>query len=56
MGARGLIFSLWCDGGGCDGQALIDVSVHLGFPRQMAEKLVLQTVMGTTLYAMRSGG
>jgi pyrroline-5-carboxylate reductase len=29
---------------------MVDAAVHLGFPRYMAEKLVLQTVHGSTEY------
>ncbi len=32
-------------------EALIDAGVHLGFPRYLAEKLVLQTVKGSVDYA-----
>lgn len=31
-------------------EAMVDAAVHLGFPRYMAEKLVLQTVRGSTEY------
>jgi pyrroline-5-carboxylate reductase len=31
-------------------EAMVDAAVHLGFPRYMAEKLVLQTVHGSTEY------
>ena len=31
-------------------EALVDAGVHLGFPRYMAEKLVLQTVRGSAEY------
>lgn len=31
-------------------EAMVDAAVHLGFPRYMAEKLVLQTVHGSTNY------
>lgn len=31
-------------------EALIDAGVHLGFPRHVAEKLVLQTIKGSVLY------
>jgi pyrroline-5-carboxylate reductase len=34
-------------------EALIDGSVHLGFSREVATKLVLQTVYGTTALAMK---
>ena len=36
-------------------EAMVDAAVHLGFSRQVAEQLVLQTVKGTAEYAMRSG-
>ncbi len=36
-------------------EALIDAAVHLGFPREHAQTLVLQTVYGTTALAMKSG-
>ncbi|TFJ87660.1 hypothetical protein NSK_001010 [Nannochloropsis salina CCMP1776] len=36
-------------------EALIDAAVHLGFARNVASKLVLQTVSGTTTLAMKSG-
>jgi pyrroline-5-carboxylate reductase len=32
-------------------EALIDAGVHLGFPRRIAEQLVLQTVLGSAEYA-----
>jgi len=32
-------------------EALIDAGVHIGFPRTMAEKLVLQTLSGSVQYA-----
>lgn len=32
-------------------EAMIDAGVHLGFPRRIAEQLVLQTVLGTVEYA-----
>ena len=35
-------------------EAMVDAGVHLGFSRQVAEQLVLQTVKGTADYAMRS--
>ncbi|MBC7263416.1 MAG: pyrroline-5-carboxylate reductase [Chloroflexi bacterium] len=34
-------------------EALVDAGVHLGFPRYMAERLVLQTVKGSVEYAQR---
>lgn len=33
-------------------EAMVDAGVHLGFSRRVARKLVLQTVLGATLYAM----
>lgn len=36
-------------------EAMVDAGVHLGFPRRVAEELVLQTMFGSTLYAMQSG-
>lgn len=36
-------------------EIMIDVGVHLGFSRTVAEKLVLQTVKGTVEYALTSG-
>lgn len=36
-------------------EALVDAGVHLGFPRRVAEELVLQTMFGSTLFAMQSG-
>jgi pyrroline-5-carboxylate reductase len=36
-------------------EAMIDAGVHLGFPRYMAQELVLQTMRGSVLYAMQSG-
>jgi pyrroline-5-carboxylate reductase len=35
-------------------EALIDAGVHMGFPRRMAEDLVLQTMLGSVLYAKDS--
>ena len=35
--------------------SLPTTAVHLGFPRDVASKLVLQTVYGTTALAMKSG-
>jgi pyrroline-5-carboxylate reductase len=35
-------------------EAMVDAGVHLGFSRQVAEQLVLQTVKGTAEYALRS--
>lgn len=35
-------------------EALIDGAVHLGFSREVASKLVLQTVYGTTAMAMKA--
>ncbi|MHB1295379.1 MAG: pyrroline-5-carboxylate reductase [Anaerolineae bacterium] len=36
-------------------EALTDAAVQLGFARPVAEKLVLQTVRGSTIYAQQSG-
>lgn len=36
-------------------EALVDAGVHLGFPRRVAEELVLQTMLGSTMFAMQSG-
>jgi pyrroline-5-carboxylate reductase len=36
-------------------EALIDAGVHLGFSRHIAEDLVLQTILGSVLYARDSG-
>lgn len=36
-------------------EALVDAGVHLGFPRRVSEELVLQTMYGSTLFAMQSG-
>ncbi|RIK47097.1 MAG: pyrroline-5-carboxylate reductase [Chloroflexi bacterium] len=36
-------------------EALIDAGVHMGFPRRMAEELVLQTMLGSVLFAEESG-
>lgn len=36
-------------------EAMVDAGVHLGLPRYMAEKLVLQTMLGSVRYAMASG-
>ncbi|HEC21322.1 MAG TPA: pyrroline-5-carboxylate reductase [Chloroflexi bacterium] len=35
-------------------EAMIDAGVHLGFPRRIAKKLVLQTMRGTIEYARQS--
>lgn len=35
-------------------EAMIDAGVHLGFPRYMAQELVLQTMLGSVRYAMGS--
>ena len=35
-------------------EAMVDAGVHLGFPRYVSEKLVLQTVKGSVEYAMQS--
>jgi pyrroline-5-carboxylate reductase len=36
-------------------EALTDAAVHLGFPRHVARELVLDTVQGSTAFAMASG-
>ncbi|HYJ13490.1 MAG TPA: pyrroline-5-carboxylate reductase [Thermomicrobiales bacterium] len=36
-------------------EALIDAGVHMGFPRRLAEQIVLQTVSGSVDYARHSG-
>jgi len=36
-------------------EALVDAGVHLGFPRYLAERLVLQTVRGSAEYARAAG-
>lgn len=36
-------------------EALIDAGVHMGFPRRIAEELVLQTMLGSVLFAAESG-
>ncbi len=35
-------------------EALVDAGVHIGFPRHVAEKLVLQTVKGSAAYVLQS--
>ena len=35
-------------------EAMIDAGVHLGLPRRIAEKLVLQTMLGSVEYALHS--
>lgn len=35
-------------------EAMVDAGVHLGFPRYIAEKLVLQTVRGSIEYALQT--
>ncbi len=37
-------------------EALVDAGVHLGFPRRIAEKLVVQTVLGSAAYYKRVQG
>jgi pyrroline-5-carboxylate reductase len=34
---------------------MVDAGVHLGFPRYMAQELVLQTMRGSVLYALQGG-
>lgn len=36
-------------------ESMIDAGVHMGFPRRVAEQLVLQTVRGSVEYAEQSG-
>jgi len=36
-------------------EAMVDAGVHLGFPRRIAEQIVLQTVSGSVAYARSSG-
>ncbi len=36
-------------------EALIEAGVHLGFSRRIAQKLVIQTVLGSALFANQSG-
>ena len=36
-------------------EALIDAGVHMGFPRRIAEELVLQTMQGSVQFARESG-
>jgi pyrroline-5-carboxylate reductase len=36
-------------------EALIDAGVHMGFPRRIAEQIVLQTVGGSVSFARSSG-
>ena len=36
-------------------EALIDAAVHIGFPREMAQQLVIQTVRGSAAFAQLSG-
>ncbi len=36
-------------------EAMIDAGVHIGLPRSIAEELVLQTVLGSTLMARETG-
>ena len=36
-------------------EALIDAAVHLGFPRQLAHDLVVETLEGSALFAKQSG-
>jgi pyrroline-5-carboxylate reductase len=36
-------------------EALIDAGVHMGFPRRIAEQIVMQTVSGSVSYARSSG-
>ncbi|NWG14635.1 MAG: pyrroline-5-carboxylate reductase [Acidobacteria bacterium] len=36
-------------------EALIDAGVHMGFPRRIAEQLVIQTIRGSTSYYLQAG-
>ncbi|MFC1978463.1 pyrroline-5-carboxylate reductase [Chloroflexota bacterium] len=36
-------------------EALIDAAVHIGLPRQQAEEMILQTVLGSALFLQKSG-
>src|SRR5690606_1103852 len=36
-------------------ESLIDAGGHMGFPRRIAEELVLQTMLGSVLFAKDSG-
>lgn len=36
-------------------EALIDAAVHLGFPRHMAQQIVIETMRGSILFAQQSG-
>jgi pyrroline-5-carboxylate reductase len=36
-------------------ESLTDAAVHIGLPRQQAEELVLQTILGSTLFVKQSG-
>jgi len=36
-------------------EAMIDTGVHMGFPREVSEKLVIKTVEGSTAYLKASG-
>ncbi|MDZ4717758.1 MAG: pyrroline-5-carboxylate reductase [Roseiflexaceae bacterium] len=36
-------------------EAMIDAGVHMGFPRYMAEELVMQTILGSVRYAQATG-
>jgi pyrroline-5-carboxylate reductase len=35
-------------------EAMVDAGVHMGFPREKATTLVYHTMLGSTLYAMKS--
>ena len=35
-------------------EAMIDAAVHMGFPRQVASKLVISTIKGSAAYALQS--
>jgi pyrroline-5-carboxylate reductase len=36
-------------------EALVDAGVHMGFSRQVAQELVLQTILGSAIFAKESG-
>jgi pyrroline-5-carboxylate reductase len=36
-------------------EALIDAGVHMGFPRRIAEQLVVQTIRGSISYYLKAG-
>ena len=36
-------------------ESMIDAAVHMGFPREVATKLVLTTLRGSSSYALQAG-